>query len=157
METYLRKSLNKIIHQNKKFTLTYLNPEGDTKKLRTQNDLFRLCIALMDDNELIENGIIEQFTYDIDNSCRYAWGFDTKKAIFTIINNIDKYDITLLQATYDKDQVYSFNNEKLKLKELNNIKEQRDVYKKQVDVQKEIIKLYENESEDDEEDEELGI
>lgn len=154
METYLRKSLNKIIHQNKKFTLTYLNPEGDTKKLRTQNDLFRLCIALMDDNELIENGIIEQFTYDIDNSCRYAWGFDTKKAIFTIINNIDKYDITLLQATYDKDQVYSFNNEKLKLKELNNIKEQRDVYKKQVDVQKEIIKLYENESEDDEE---LGI
>lgn len=157
METYLRKSLNKIIHQNNKFTLTYLNPEGDTKKLRTQNDLFRLCIALMDDNELIENGIIEQFTYDIDNSCRYAWGFDTKKAIFTIINNIDKYDITLLQATYDKDQVYSFNNEKLKLKELNNIKEQRDVYKKQVDVQKEIIKLYENESEDDEEDEELGI
>lgn len=157
METYLRKSLNKIIHQNKKFTLTYLNPEGDTRKLKTQNDLFRLCIALMDDNELIENGIIEQFTYDIDNSCRYAWGFDTKKAIFTIINNIDKYDITLLQATYDKDQVYSFNNEKLKLKELNNIKEQRDVYKKQVDVQKEIIKLYENESEDDEEDEELGI
>lgn len=157
METYLRKSLNKIIHQNKKFTLTYLNPEGDTRKLRTQNDLFRLCIALMDDNELIENGIIGQFTYDIDNSCRYAWGFDTKKAIFTIINNIDKYDITLLQATYDKDQVYSFNNEKLKLKELNNIKEQRDVYKKQVDVQKEIIKLYENENEDDEEDEELGI
>lgn len=155
METYLRKSLNKLVHQNKKFTLNYLNPEGQNRILKTQNDLFRLCIALMDDNELIENGIIEQYTYDIDNSCRYAWGFDTKKALFTIINNIDKYDITLIQATYNKEQIYSFNNEKLKLKELNNIREQRDVYKKQVDVQKEIIKLYENE--DDEEDEELGI
>ena len=109
----------------------------------------------MSDEELIENNIIEQFTYDIDNSCRYAWGFDTKQALFTIINNIDKYDITLIQATYDKEQIYSINNEKLKLKELNNIREQRDVYKRQVDVQKEIIKLYENE--DDEEDEELGM
>ena len=138
MVTYLRKSINNVIHRNKKFSLTYLNEKGDTRTLKSQKDL------------LIENEIIEQYTFDIDNACRYAWGFDTKKALFTIINNLKYLDITLIQATYNKNQIYSFKNENLKLEELENVKQQRDVYKKQVDVQKKIIEIYQD-SEDDEE------
>lgn len=149
METYLRNSISNF--KNKQFTLNYLNNKGETKNLKNKKDLFKLCIALMDESELIENGIIEQFTYDIDNSCRYAWGFNIKQALFTLINNIKDYDITLIQATYNKEQIYSINNEKLDMQELKNVKQQRDVYKKQVDVQKEIIKIYENQDEDDEE------
>lgn len=150
MVTYLRKSINNVIHRNKKFSLTYLNEKGETKTLRNQKDLFSLCMALMSESELIENEIIEQYTFDIDNACRYAWGFDTKKALFTIINNLEHLDITLIQATYNKNQIYSFKNENLKLEELENVKQQRDVYKKQVDVQKKIIEIYQD-SEDDEE------
>ena len=43
----------------------------------------------MDDTSLIENGIISTFTYDIDNACRYAWGFDTKSAVYYILKNIN--------------------------------------------------------------------
>ncbi len=150
MVTYLRKSINNVIHRNKKFSLTYLNEKGETRTLRNQKDLFSLCMALMNESELIENEIIEQYTFDIDNACRYAWGFDTKKALFTIINNLKYLDITLIQATYNKNQIYSFKNENLKLEELENVKQQRDVYKKQVDVQKKIIEIYQD-SEDDEE------
>ena len=150
MVTYLRKSINNVIHRYKKFSLTYLNEKGETRTLRNQKDLFSLCMALMNESELIENEIIEQYTFDIDNACRYAWGFDTKKALFTIINNLKYLDITLIQATYNKNQIYSFKNENLKLEELENVKQQRDVYKKQVDVQKKIIEIYQD-SEDDEE------
>ena len=150
MVTYLRKSINNVIHRNKKFSLTYLNEKGEARTLRNQKDLFSLCMALMNESELIENEIIEQYTFDIDNACRYAWGFDTKKALFTIINNLKYLDITLIQATYNKNQIYSFKNENLKLEELENVKQQRDVYKKQVDVQKKIIEIYQD-SEDDEE------
>ncbi len=150
MVTYLRKSINNVIHRNKKFSLTYLNEKGDTRTLKSQKDLFSLCMAVMNESELIENGIIEQYSFDIDNACRYAWGFDTKKALFTIINNLEHLDITVIQATYNKNQIYSFKNENLKLEELENVKQQRDVYKKQVDVQKKIIEIYQD-SEDDEE------
>ena len=122
MVTYLRKSINNVIHRNKKFSLTYLNEKGETRTLRNQKDLFSLCMALMNESELIENEIIEQYTFDI----------------------------TLIQATYNKNQIYSFKNENLKLEELENVKQQRDVYKKQVDVQKKIIEIYQD-SEDDEE------
>lgn len=154
MVTYLRKSINDVIHKNKKFTLTYLNEKGETKTIKTKNDLFSLCMSLMNESELIDNEIIEQYSIDIDNACRYAWGFDTKKALFTIINNLEYFDITLIQATYDKNQIYSFKNENLKLAELENVKMQRDIYKKQVDVQKEIIKIYQD---NDNEDEELEV
>ena len=150
MVTYLRKSINNVIHRNKKFSLTYLNEKGDTRTLKSLKDLFGLCMAVMNESELIENGIIEQYSFDIDNACRYAWGFDTKKALFTIINNLEHLDITVIQATYNKNQIYSFKNENLKLEELENVKQQRDVYKKQVDVQKKIIEIYQD-SEDDEE------
>lgn len=59
MVTYLRKSINNVIHRNKKFSLTYLNEKGETRTLKSQKDLFSLCMALMNESELIENGIIE--------------------------------------------------------------------------------------------------
>ena len=150
MVTYLRKSINNIIHKNKKFTLTYMNEKGETRTLKSEKQLFSLCVALMKDSTLLENNILEQYTFDIDNACRYAWGFDVKNALFTIINNISQFDITLVQVTYDKQQIYSLKDENLKLKELENVKQQRDVYKKQVDVQKEIIKIYQENDEDEE-------
>ncbi len=150
MVTYLRKSINNIIHKNKKFTLTYMNEKGETRTLKSEKQLFSLCVALMKDSTLLENNIVEQYTFDIDNACRYAWGFDVKNALFTIINNISQFDITLVQVTYDKQQIYSLKDENLKLKELENVKQQRDVYKKQVDVQKEIIKIYQENDEDEE-------
>lgn len=150
MVTYLRKSINNVIHRSKKFRLTYLNEKGETRTLKNEKDLFSLCMALMNESELIEKGIIEQYTFDIDNSCKYVWGFDTKKALFTIINSLEHLDITLIQVTYNKNQIYSVRNENLKLEELENVKKQRDVYKKQVDIQKKIIEIYQD-SEDDEE------
>lgn len=155
MVTYLRKSINDVIHRNKKFTLTYLNEKGETHTLKSEKDLFSLCMALMNEKQLLENEIIEQYSFDIDNACRYAWGFDTKKALFAIINELEHFDITLLQVTYNKNQIYSFKNENINLEELKNVKEQRDVYKKQVDVQKEIIKMYQENDED--ENEELEV
>lgn len=152
MVTYLGKNLNDIIHRNKKFTLTYLNAKGKNRTIKTQKDLFSFCSSLMSEKCLMENGLVERYSIDIDSSCRYAWGFNVKKALFFVINNAEQFGITLVQATYNKTQIYSIKNENLKLEELDNIKMQRDVYKKQVEIQKGIIKLYQ-----DDEDEELEV
>lgn len=148
MVTYLRKGINDVIHKNKKFTLTYLNENGENKVLKNEKELLQLCMALMSEQELLKNEIVERYSFDIDNACRYVWGFNTKKALFAIINSVEHFGITILQATYDKQQIYSYMNENIKLEEFENVKKQRDVYKKQVDIQKEIIKIYQ---EDDEE------
>lgn len=148
MVTYLRKGINNVINKNKKFTLTYLNENGENKVLKTEKELLQLCMALMNEQELLKNEIVERYSFDIDNACRYVWGFNTKKALFAIINSVEHFGITILQATYDKQQIYSYMNENIKLEELENVKKQRDVYKQQVDIQKEIIKIYQ---EDDEE------
>ena len=148
MVTYLRKGINDVIHKNKQFTLTYLNENGENKVLKTEKELLQLCMALMSEKELLKNEIVERYSFDIDNVCRYVWGFNTKKALFAIINSVEHFGITILQATYDKQQIYSYMNENIKLEEFENVKKQRDVYKQQVDIQKEIIKIYQ---EDDEE------
>jgi len=149
MVTYLRKGINDVIHKNKKYTLTYLNENGENKVLKTEKELLQLCMALMSEEELLKNEIVERYSFDIDNACRYVWGFNTKKALFAIINSVENFGITILQATYNKQQIYSYMNENIRLEEFENVKKQRDVYKQQVDIQKEIIKIYQ---EDDEED-----
>ncbi len=144
--TYLRKNLDKaIIHRNKPYTITYLNQEGQYKTIKKENDLYKLCTCIMDDTSLIENNIITTFTYDIDNCCRYAWGFDTKSAIYYILNNIQNLNNTIVQVTYAGKQMYSLKNNVINEKELQNLKMQVQAYKEQVNIQKEIIKIYEEE------------
>lgn len=150
MVTYLRKSVNKAIHRNKSFTLTYLNEKGETHTIKKEQDLYSLCLTLMNEKELQENDIVEEYSYDIDNSCKYAWDFNTKKALFNLINNLKKLEFTLVQVTYNKNQIYSIKNENINLKELENVKKQRDIYKKQIDIQKEIINIYQDNEENEE-------
>lgn len=150
MVTYLRKSLNKIIHNNKNYTLTYFNEKGEERKLKKEKELYELCLCNMNEQEMIEKGIISQYSIDIDNACKYVWDFNIKKALLEIINERKKLGITIIQATYNKEQFYSINNENIKRQELENIKKQRDVYKQQVDVQKEIIRIMNEENSENE-------
>lgn len=154
MVTYLRKSLNKIIHNNKNYTLTYFNEKGEEKTLKKEKDLYELCLTIMNEQEMIDREIISTYSIDIDNACKYVWDFNSKKALLNIINERENLGITIIQATNNKEQFYSINNENIKKQELENVKKQRDVYKQQVDVQKEIIRIM---SEEDNENEEMEI
>lgn len=146
MVTYLKKNLDKlVIHRNKPYTITYLNKNGECQTIKKEKDLYKLCTCIMDDTALIENGIINTFTYDIDNCCRYAWGFDTKSAIYYILKNIKDLDKTIVQVNYAGKQMYSLKNNVINEKELEVLRKQIEVYREQIDVQKEIIKIYEEE------------
>ena len=145
MVTYLRKNLDKVIHRNKPYSLTYLGKNGECETIKKEKDLFRLCSCLMEDTELIENGIISTFTYDIDNCCRYAWGFDTKSAIYYLLNNIQEFGSTVVQINYAGKCMYSLKNNLINQKEINNLRLQVEAYKEQVKVQKQIIQIYEGE------------
>lgn len=145
MVTYLKKNLDKaLIHRNKPYTITYLNKDGEYKTIKKEKDLYKLCTCLMDDTSLIENGIISTFTYDIDNACRYAWGFDTQSALYYILKNIGNLNSTIVQVTYAGNQMYSLKNNVINEKELQNLKMQVEAYREQVSIQKQIIKIYED-------------
>lgn len=153
MVTYLKKNLDKlVVHRNKPYTITYLNQDGEYKTIKREKDLYKLCTCLMDDTSLIENGIISTFTYDIDNACRYAWGFDTKSAVYYILKNINELNNTIVQVTYAGKQMYSLKNNIINEKELENLRKQVETYKVQIDIQKEIIKIYEEEEKQEYED-----
>jgi len=157
MVTYLKKNLDKaIIHRNKPYTITYLSQNGEYKTIKKEKDLYKLCTCLMDDTSLMENGIITTFTYDIDNACRYAWGFDTKSAIYYILKNIEDLNSTIVQVTYAGKQMYSLKNNIINEKEIKNLKMQIEAYKEQVDIQKQIIEIYEGENQEYEDLEENG-
>lgn len=153
MVTYLKKNLDKaIFNRNKPYTITYLSSEGKYKTIKKEKDLYKLCTRMMDDTSLIENGIITTFTYDIDNACRYAWGFDTKSAIYYVLKNIEELNSTIVQVTYAGKQMYSVKNNMINEKEIENLRKQIEAYKKQVNIQKEIIKIYEQEENQEYED-----
>ena len=146
MVTYLKKNLDKlVIHRNKPYTIAYLRQDGEYKIIKKEIELYKLCTCLMDDTSLIENGIISTFTYDIDNACRYAWGFDTKSAVYYILKNIKELSNTIVQVTYAGKQMYSLKNNIINEKELENLRKQVEAYKEQIDIQKQIIKIYEDE------------
>ena len=149
MVTYLKKNLDKlVIHRNKPYTIAYLSQDGEYKIIKKEKELYKLCTCLMDDTSLIENGIISTFTYDIDNACRYAWGFDTKSAVYYILKNIKELSNTIVQVTYAGKQMYSLKNNIINEKELENLRKQVEAYKEQIDIQKQIIKIYEDEEND---------
>lgn len=145
MVTYLKKNLNKVIHRNKPYSLTYLGKNGDCKTIKKEKDLYKLCSYLMDDTSLIEEGIISTFTYDVDNCCRYAWGFDTKSAIYYLLNNIEEFNNTVVQINYAGKCMYSLKNNIVNQKEIDNLRLQVQAYREQVNIQKQIIKIYEGE------------
>ena len=149
MVTYLKKNLYKaVINRNKPYSITYLDKNGECKNIKKEKDLYKLCTCMMDDTALIENNIISTFTYDIDNACRYAWGFDTKSAIYFVLNHLKELNSTIVQVTYAGKQMYSLKNNVINEKELQNLKMQIEAYKEQVNIQKEIIKIYEEENQE---------
>lgn len=126
---YIRKNLDNILHPNEAYTLIYLDNKGRLVKTIKEIDLYKICNQLYETKDLIDKGIIASTKYDYDECCSYVYGFNTRKAIELIQKHIQELNVTIIQITLDKEQIYSVQNL------LKNAKEQ-------IKVRNELIKEY---------------
>ncbi|MBE5820122.1 MAG: hypothetical protein E7310_04860 [Clostridiales bacterium] len=132
---YIRKNLDNILHPNEPYTITYLDHKGRLVKTTNEIDLFKICNQLYGIKELIEKGIIASSKYDYDDCCTYVYGFNTRKAIELVKEHIQDLNVTIIQITLDKEQVFSVQNLTNVLK---NVQEA-------IKVRNELIKEYQEE------------
>ena len=132
---YIRKNLDNILHPNESYTITYLDHKGRLIKTTNEIDLFKICNQLYGTKELIEKGVIASSEYDYNDCCSYVYGFKTRKAIELIKEHIQDLNVTIIQITLDKEQVYS-------VQTLTNIL--RDI-QEAINVRNELIKEYQEE------------
>ena len=107
---YIRKNLDNILHPNEAYTLIYLDNKGRLVKTTKEIDLYKICNQLYETKDLIDKGIIASTKYDYDECCSYVYGFNTKKAIELIQKHIQELNVTIIQITLDKEQIYSVQN-----------------------------------------------
>lgn len=132
---YVRKNIDNILHPNEPYSLTYLDHKGRLIRITKEIDLFKICNQLYEIKDLINKGVIASSKYDYDECCSYVYGFKTRKAIELLTEHIQDLEITIIQITLDKEQVYSVQN----LTDiLNNAK-------KAIKLRNELIKEYQDE------------
>ena len=128
--TVLSEDMRKnVIGQGAKAECVHVVPAWYDVKTTKEIDLYKICNQLYETKDLIDKGIIASTKYDYDECCSYVYGFNTRKAIELIQKHIQELNVTIIQITLDKEQIYSVQNL------LKNAKEQ-------IKVRNELIKEY---------------